>query len=122
MTSKEFWEYDPQLFVSYRTFFINKKKREYEESNYMCWLNGLYIHKGNNIIETNLAVNIAKMLGDKKAKYCEETYPNKPFDLSKNETPKENEKEKRKKEYQKNLNFFGSIKDRYIKQIEMKGE
>ena len=31
MSADEFWKDDPQLFVSYRTSFINKKKREREE-------------------------------------------------------------------------------------------
>ena len=30
MSAEEFWKDDPQLFVSYRTSFINKKKREME--------------------------------------------------------------------------------------------
>lgn len=46
MSAEEFWKDDPQLFVSYRTSFINKKKREMEENDYKCWLQGLYIHDG----------------------------------------------------------------------------
>ena len=31
MSADEFWKDDPQLFVSYRTSFINNKQREMEE-------------------------------------------------------------------------------------------
>ena len=37
MSAEEFWKDDPQLFVSYRTSFINKKKREKDEIDYKCW-------------------------------------------------------------------------------------
>ena len=53
MSAEEFWRDDPQLFVSYRTFYINKKRQEMEELDYKCWLQGSYIHR-----------SIVKMVGD----------------------------------------------------------
>ena len=54
MSAEQFWKDDPQLFVSYRTSFINKKKREMEEMDYKCWLQGLYIHDGNGKLFSSL--------------------------------------------------------------------
>ena len=48
MTSKEFWQDDPNLFSSYRTFYINKYKKQSEIDNNNAWLFGLY---------TNIALN-----------------------------------------------------------------
>lgn len=58
MTSKEFWEDDPQLYWSYRTFYLKKKelegKEEIEKIKYNAWLNG-----NMNCIAVSVALNNA---------------------------------------------------------------
>lgn len=52
MSSKEFWEDDPQLYWSYRTFFFKKREVEEEDLKYSSWL------KGNiNMMATSNAIN-----------------------------------------------------------------
>ena len=62
MSADEFWKDDPQLFVSYRTSFINKKKREMEETDYKSWLLGLYIHDGNSKLHYSLIQYIGNLV------------------------------------------------------------
>ena len=62
MSAEEFWKDDPQLFVSYRTSFINKKQRELEELDYKCWLQGLYIHDGNGKLFSSLKQLISNIV------------------------------------------------------------
>ena len=89
MTSEEFWKDDPQLFVSYRTSFINKKKREKDEQDYICWLQGLYIHHGNGLIIGSLKQLLANMFSKNKDNKDLGTYPTKPYtELEKEETRK----------------------------------
>ena len=58
MSNKEFWEDDPQLYWSYRTFYL--KKQEYEQQQqieyikYNSWLNG-----NLNSIAHSIALNNA---------------------------------------------------------------
>lgn len=44
MSSEEFWEQDPQLYWSYRTFYLKQKEQEaraqMETIKYTAWLNG----------------------------------------------------------------------------------
>jgi len=44
MSSEEFWEQDPQLYWSFRTFYLKEKeieqKANLEQLKYMSWLNG----------------------------------------------------------------------------------
>lgn len=44
MSSKEFWEDDPQLYWAYRTFYLKKLENEQKEKidtlKYNSWLNG----------------------------------------------------------------------------------
>lgn len=40
MSSEEFWEQSPQLYWSYRTFYIKKIESEREKMKYESWLNG----------------------------------------------------------------------------------
>lgn len=44
MSSKDFWEGDPQLYWAYRTFYLKQKeiqaKEEMEKIKYSSWLNG----------------------------------------------------------------------------------
>lgn len=74
MTSKEFWQDDPNLFSSYRTFYINKYKKQSEIDNNNAWLFGLY----NNMALNVSLSNMWKKEGEKPSMYFE-----KPIDFSK---------------------------------------
>lgn len=58
MSDKEFWEDDPQLYWSYRIFYLKKmeeeKKTQVEISKYNSWLKGY-----TNYIGTSIALNNA---------------------------------------------------------------
>lgn len=127
MSADEFWKDDPQLFVSYRTSFINKKKREMEDYDYKCWLQGLYIHDGNGKLFASLKQLIGNMFSSKKDTTKIDKYPIKPY----LELEKEKEKEQKKqidlkkdkyKEFEKSLVYFGSMKQRYLENLSKKGE
>ena len=129
MSADEFWKDDPQLFVSYRTSFINKKKREMEEYDYKCWLQGLYNHNGNGILFNSLKQfignTIASMFKGKKDNTKIDTYPAKPY----NELAKEKELEDKKlkaranyDEFQKSLAYYGTMKKRYLESVRNKSK
>ena len=40
MSSRDFWEGDPQLYWAYRTFYLKQKEIEVEELKYNAWLQG----------------------------------------------------------------------------------
>lgn len=124
MSSEEFWKDDPQLFVSYRTSFINKKKREMEEMDYKCWLQGLYVYKATINSEEVLRNTLVNMFSSKKQDLKIQEYPNKPFsETSKEEKKNENqlkEKEKKYENFQNSLCYFGSMKQRYIDKLTKK--
>lgn len=125
MTSEEFWKDDPQLFVSYRTSFINKKKREMEETDYKSWLLGLYIHDGNGKLFTSLKQFlgnlIASMFKGKKDNTKIETYPSKPYgELQKDKLKEIKEENAKYVNYQKDFVYFGTIKQRYLDQMKNK--
>ena len=129
MTSEEFWKDDPQLFYSYRTSFINKKKREKEELDYKCWLQGLYIHDGNNKLFSSLKQfihnMIASMFKGSKDNSKIDTYPTKPYgELAKEQEKKNEEKRKKQKykEYEDSLVYFGTLKQQYLDRVSKKGE
>lgn len=42
MSSEEFWESDPRLYWSYRTFYLKKLEEQEALIDYKCWLNGFY--------------------------------------------------------------------------------
>ena len=92
MSSKEFWEDDPQLYWAYRTFYLQKLKSEAEIMSYKAWLQGSY---------TCLAVSVAlnNAFSKKKAEY-----PSKPIGM---------EEERPKTELQSKLE---QIKDKDIRQ------
>lgn len=73
MNSDEFWRGNPNLFNSYRTFYINKTKRDSQRDNEKAWLFGLY----NNMA---LAVNLSNMW--KKSTDETSVYLEKPIDFS----------------------------------------
>ena len=129
MSAEQFWKDDPQLFVSYRTSFINKKQKEAEETDYKCWLQGLYIHDGNGKLFASLKqfINnvVASFTKGKKDNKPIDKYPKKPY----TELEKENkikELEKRKKENYQNFHnsliYFGTMKQRYLDNLKKKGE
>lgn len=129
MSAEQFWKDDPQLFVSYRTSFINMKKREMEELDYKCWLQGLYIHDGNGKLFSSLKQFIGNIVASffkgKKDTKPIDTYPKKPYmELEKD---KEIEKIQKKKnenyqDFQNSLIYFGTIKQRYLDNLKKKGE
>ena len=40
MSSKDFWEEDPQLYWAYRTFYLKQKEMEVDTMKYNAWLQG----------------------------------------------------------------------------------
>ena len=126
MSADEFWRDDPQLFVSYRTSFINKKKREMEELDYKCWLQGLYIYDGNGKINASLkqflANIVAKIFKGSKDNKPIDSYPKKPFfvlEQEKKNAEKQREKNKNKKyqNFESSLEYYGTMKQRYLENI-----
>ena len=130
MTSEEFWKDDPQLFVSYRTSFVNKKKSEIKELDYKCWLQGLYIHDGNNKLFASLKQFIgnlvASMFKGNQDTTKIETYPKKPYneiaDDEYKEKIKDKNKEQKYKEFENSLIYFGTLKQQYLNKLKAKGE
>lgn len=127
MSADEFWKDDPQLFVSYRTSFINKKKREKEEEDYKSWLNGLYTHHGNGLLILSLKQFLSNLVASfvkgKKDNTPIDTYPEKPYsELAKEEETKKikEKKENKYKEYENSLVYFGTMKQRYLDKIKNK--
>ena len=127
MSADEFWKDDPQLFVSYRTSFINKKKREVEEEDYKCWLQGLYVHDGNGKLFARLQQFLANIISSLFKGQKDNTeidgYPKKPYlelDKDKKEDKKiakEREiKKARYKEFEDSIQYYGTLKERYLKE------
>lgn len=58
MSSKDFWEGDPQLYWAYRTFYLKQKEMEIKEKKelmrYNSWLNG-----NMNCMAVSVALNNA---------------------------------------------------------------
>lgn len=123
MSAEEFWKDDPQLFYSYRTFFINKKNKEAEEMDYKCWLQGLYNHKGNTTLFNRFVQLIHNIIAcfTKSQKDYEkiETYPLKPLTQKSAEKKKENDKPI---DYTTQTAIQGSIKQIYIERMKRKAE
>lgn len=120
MSADEFWKDDPQLFVSYRTSFINKKKREMEELDYKCWRQGLYIYNGNGGLIQSLKQVIINLFSSTKDRTQINPYPSKPYnelEKDKIEKRKELSKEDKYNNFQNSLCYFGSMKQRYIDSI-----
>lgn len=119
MTSEEFWKDDPELFNSYRTSFINKSKNEIELWNYKCWVQGFYNYEGNITSANKLSYEISLMLGNKGQKAPKIEYPNKPHNLQKEEQKqtKEEIKEKNRKQYFNDFNYFATMKQRFIEEV-----
>lgn len=131
MSAEEFWKDDPQLFVSYRTSFISKKKRAMEEEDYKSWLKGLYVHEGNTIILLSLRQFITNLLagffkGSKDTKELP-SYPDKPYSekekdkkAKKEKEKKQKEREEKYKEFENSLVYFGTLKQQYLDKVRRK--
>lgn len=129
MSADEFWRDDPQLFVSYRTSFINKKKREMEEIDYTCWLQGLYIHDGNGKLNLSLKQFlgnlVSSMFKGKKDNSKIETYPVKPYgelEKDKQKEKKATQRQNNYEEFQKSLVYYGTMKQRYLESVRNKAK
>ena len=129
MSAEQFWKDDPQLFNSYRISFINKKKREMEELDYKCWLQGLYIHDGNGKLFSSLKQHIsniiANMFKGRKDNTKIDTYPKKPYmELEKDKQQEELERKKQIscEQFRKDFIYFGTMKQRYLDNLKKKGE
>lgn len=127
MSADEFWKDDPQLFVSYRTSFLNKKQREMEELDYKCWLEGLYIHDGNSKLFGSLKQFIGNIVAGftkgQKDNSKIDTYPKKPYGELKKENELKEKENKKKIEYdnfQKDFVYLGTIKQRYLEKLKNK--
>ena len=124
MSADEFWKDDPQLFVSYRTSFINKKKREMEEEDYKSWLRGLYIYNGNGLLMSSLKQLLHNIVAGfsktgKQDNKKIESYPSKPYTELQKESIKEENKKKtvrdeKYKQYENDLVYFGTLKQQYL--------
>ncbi len=75
MSTREFWEEDPDLLWAYRKSYTDKVKSQNETYNFNAWLNGFYTYTA-----------IGKSLSNK-------AYISKPYDFSK--TTEEREVEER---------------------------
>lgn len=125
MSADEFWKDDPQLFVSYRTSFINRKKREMEEEDYKSWLRGLYIHNGNGLLMSSLKQFLYNIVAGfsksgKKDNNPIDTYPTRPYlEMEKEKSKKKIEdiKEEKYKKFQKDLVYFGTLKQQYLDKL-----
>lgn len=116
MSADEFWKDDPQLFVSYRTSFFNKKKREMEENDYISWLNGLYTYDGNSKLNAQLMQMIGNIFAKVPNKEKIDGYTKKPY--SELEKEKENKNvDKKYENYQNSLIYFGSLKKVYMDRL-----
>ena len=128
MSAEEFWKDDPQLFVSYRTSFVNKKKREMEELDYKCWLQGVYNHDGNSKLFASLKqfiINtLASIFKGSKDNSKIETYPIKPYSELNKEKIKEKKEQDIKKikyeEFHNSLIYYGTLKQQYINRLKNK--
>lgn len=94
MTSSEFWEEEPQLYWSYRIFYMQKQERDMEQADYVSWLEGMY----NNIA---VSVSLGNAFGKQKAKYVD-----KPATMQ----------QKKKEEHKELNNKLKGVKDKDIRQ------
>lgn len=117
MSAKEFWEDDPQLFVSYRISFLNKQERKSKEDDYKSWLQGLYIYDGNKKNTLRLMQLLHNMFGQEKNTSEIEDYPKKPYSLLQEENVENKKQENNYKEYHKNTIVQGSIKKIYLEKM-----
>ena len=122
MSADEFWKDDPQLFVSYRTSFINKKKRELKELDYECWLKGLYTYDGNSKLNAILRQTIGNLFAKTPNTQKIDTYTKKPYTEIEKEKKHKKEKNHEYNNYQNSLIYFGSIKKVYMDKLTNKSK
>ncbi len=67
MSSKEFWEDDPQLYWAYRTFYFKNLELEEQKRDYNCWLSGYY----NYYALTTALSNMFRKKGTKPNEYMD---------------------------------------------------
>ena len=80
MSSKEFWEEDPQLYWAYQTFYLKQQEMKFDRDNQYMWLQGMYIYEGICVALNNAFQKTQK------------TYSEKPYDFDKKiEKPKTKE-------------------------------
>lgn len=82
MSTKEFWEDDPELFWAYRFSYLERIRREKEMFNERAWLQGAYFYDA-------VSVALSQAFGDKKAQYRDTPYELEQ-DKNREETPKQN--------------------------------
>lgn len=101
MSSKEFWEDDPQLYWSYRTFYYKNMQQQAEIYNYEGWLYGNYTH-----IAVSVALNNA--FSKKKIKYPEKPFGTEKKEMSELQKELENEPDKDIRQ-QKEFNYWARL-------------
>ena len=69
MSTKEFWEDEPDLFWAYRFSYINRQKENYEIFNNQACLQGAYFYEA-------ISVALSNAFNKKKTSYREQ-----PFDF-----------------------------------------
>lgn len=80
MSTREFWNEEPELLWAYRKSYMDKFKIEKETENYRAWLNGLYVY---NAVSISLYNNFRKE-GTEARNYVEQ-----PYDFNKKPKSKE---------------------------------
>ena len=55
MSTREFWEDDPELLWAYRKSYMDKMKLQQETDNFNAWLNGLYVYVATGSCLSNKA-------------------------------------------------------------------
>ena len=53
MSSKEFWNDNPDLFWAYRFSYYNREKNRQQQMNYKAWLQGAYIYEAVSVALNN---------------------------------------------------------------------
>ncbi len=84
MSTREFWEDNPDLLWAYRKSYIDKIKLQQETDNFNAWLNGLYVF---NAVNTSMYNNLVRKETQQPLNYIE-----KPYDFSKSKEDYEKEK------------------------------
>lgn len=64
MSSKEFWEDDPQLYWAYQTFYLKQQEINFERDNQYMWLQGMYIYEGISVALNNAFQKVKKSYSD----------------------------------------------------------
>ncbi len=72
MSTREFWEDDPEYLWAYRKSYMDKIKSQQETDNFNAWLNGLYVYNA-------VSISLHNGFGNGSAK----SYMKQPIDFSK---------------------------------------